>query len=349
VRAEPTTIGAPAAGPWVRASLVVIVGLLAIVSVTSHQLTPFAMIAATALLVLFSRTTLRWLPVMIAIMTAVWVTFAGYTFLAGHLEPLLQDIGNPVGATQTGVVARLRGSEGHAFVVTERIAFSLAVWGVAGLGMLRRWWEGHWDIAAALLAGFPFGLIALQSYGGEIFLRVYLIALPAMAFFAAAAIRPGGIFRGWLTGLLVVALSMAAAGGFVVARYGNEIADIVTPGELEAVDRMQALAGPESVLATINYNSPIRYRNVERFDFFDIPSTHAPLPELEIVGMLSDYAQGRPALLLISRGQLALEGLNGATEAEVGAFLAGLDASPALEVAFRNDDATVYRLVGPAP
>jgi hypothetical protein len=345
IEPEPTTVAAPGAGGWARGSLVIVVAVLALFSVTSHQLTPFAMIAVSTGLVVLSRTTLRWMPLLIAIMTGVWIAFAGYSYLAGHLEPLLQDIGDPGGAAQAGVVARLQGSEGHGFVVRERIGFSLVVWGLAGIGVLRRLWAGHWDLAAGLLAAFPFGLIALQSYGGEIFLRVYLIALPAMAFFAAAAILPGRILRPWLAGVVLVVATMGLSAGFVVARYGNEIADVVTRAEVAAVDRMHELATPDTVMATLNYNSPIRYRNVERFDFFDIPSSAGTLAQVDVVGWLERYAQDRPALMLLSRGQLALEGLNGATDDEIAAFVARLDGTPGLEIAFRNEGGTVYRLV----
>ena len=341
----PTTVP-PAASHRVRVALVLVLVAVAAISVTSHQLTPFAMVGASLVLVLFGRTTLRWLPLLVGVMTAVWVAFAGYTFLAGHIEPLLQDIGNVGGAGQSGVVDRIRGNDGHMMVVTERIAFSLVVWGLGGLGVLRRLWAGHWDIAAVLLAAFPFGLIPLQSYGGEIFLRVFLLALPGMAFLAASAVLPPDRVKASVVMVFLVVLTLPMALGFVIGKHGNEIADIVTPAELEATDRMHELATPDTVMAVVNYNSPIRYRNVEMFDFFDVPSSAGGLTVDNVVTQLDDYAQGRPTLLLVSRAQLALERLNGATADQLDAFVASLDASPRLEIAFRNPDGTVYRLAG---
>lgn len=341
----PSTI-APTTDHRVRGALILVLVGLAAISVSSHQLTPFAMVGASLVLVLFGRTTLRWLPLVVGVMTAVWVVFAGYTFLAGHIEPLLRDIGNVSGAGQSGVVDRIRGNDGHMMVVTERIAFSLVVWGLGGLGVLRRLWSGHWDIAAVLLAFFPFGLIPLQSYGGEIFLRVFLFALPGMAFLGAAAILPPERTKAPVVMAFLVVLTLPMVFGFVVGKHGNEIADIVTPAELEATDRMHALATPDTVMAVVNYNSPIRYRNVEAFDFFDVPSSDGGLNVTNVVTQLDAYAQGRPALLLVSRGQLALERLNGATADQLAAFTASLDASKRLAIVFHNADGTVYRLVG---
>ena len=107
----------------------------------------------------------------------------------------------------------------HVFVVQFRLAMTLGFWVLALYGFLRRVRHGYLDLDAVALAFVPFGLLALQSYGGEMLLRVYLFSLPFMAFLAAAAFipSPSRPLSAWPTRALAV-----AALGLILALMGPD-------------------------------------------------------------------------------------------------------------------------------
>ena len=73
--------------------LAVLLGIF-VVSTTSHQLTPFDMIAACLGLVVVRRCTITGLPVLLAVIVTGWISFATIGFWSGHLGVLFGDLGN---------------------------------------------------------------------------------------------------------------------------------------------------------------------------------------------------------------------------------------------------------------
>ena len=338
-------VGAPDQPPAARAGMLVAIVAMVAVSVASHQLTPFAMIGASLALVVVGRTRLVSMPILVSVLAGLWLVFPGFTFVAGHFGSLVADIGDPTGTAGSGVVARVRGSEGHLFVVLERIAYTLIFWGIAAVGGLRRLRAGHWDLAAVVLAGYPFGLIVLQSYGGEIFLRVFLFALPPMSFFAAAAIAPVVRLRPVVNAAILVAVTLAMTAGFVVARYGNEAADLVTPAELAAVDRMYTAVPPGSVVALLNYNAPVRYRSFEAYEYVTLRTPAGGLRADSIARQLDGVRGDSEAFVFMTPAQAALAQLLGVTAPELDAVRADLAASPLFRAEFDTEGGTLYRYV----
>jgi len=303
------------------------------------------MIAASLALVVLGRTALVTMPIVVAVIAALWVAFAGYPFLAGHLPSLLEDIGNPGGAAGSGVVGRVRGNPGHTAVVLERILYSLAFWGIAAVGLWRRGRAGHRDVAAAGLAAVPFGLVGVATYGGEIFLRVFLLSLPAMAFLAAAAFpwRPQvGRLR---SGALLVLVSAVLGAGFLVGRYGNERADYLTSDELVAVNRAIETVGDEGIVAVLNFNTPIRVRAFETTSIVDLSGTPGLPTATQIAARLETLDQTRPIYLWVTSGQIALDELLGATPADATALRADLGSSARFRVQFQTPETTLYRWI----
>jgi hypothetical protein len=326
-----------------RVGMLLIVVALATISAASHQLTPFAMIGASLALVIVGRTSLKSLPILVALITILWVSFAGQEFLLGNLSSLLHDVGNAGGTTGSAIGSRVRGSPGHVFVVLERILFSGAFWGLAFLGILRRLRVGIWDVAAVALAVVPFGIIGLQSYGGEIFLRVFLFTLPPMAFLAAAAIFPVSYDRSRLQTVFLVLLSAGMAVGFVIGRYGNERADIVEPGELAITDQVYRTVPQGSLVATVDYNSPILYRFYEEYRHFELAEPVEQLTPAIVAKELEATREGRPAYLFLTSGQERLEGLLGMPDGAWQQLTSALDVSPLFHTEVSSADGTLYR------
>ena len=342
------------AGPEARLTdrqqigLVAIVALLFGFSVASHQLTPFAIMGGVTLLVIFGRLRPRSLVVIMAVLLTAWLTFMASTFLAGHLAGLLEQVGSPGDFAQTNVANRLRGSDGHLFVIQFRLFFTLAVWALALIGGLRRIWSGRLDLSLALLAVAPFSLILLQGYGGEMLLRVFLFSLPFMAFFIAAAMFPTARPSSWALSLVIMIASIGLLGGFIISRYGNEKADLVSAAEFEAVEVAADLAAPGDTLASVNHAIPLGYRDWHETRIGSL-AARTPLDQVGVMISLLPEAisDGQSGYLIITRSNEAYAELFGGVDAaEWDRLMRIVEGRIELEPVFRNRDATIYKYIG---
>src|SRR5690606_16281651 len=162
-------------------------------------------------------------------------------------------VSGPVGSVGTNIDAnlteRFRGSPGHIFINYMRSGMSLGVWGLAFLGILRRVRRGYRDWGLILLAATPFPLLALQAYGGELLLRIYLYSVPFMAFLGAALFyTTPRLGRSLLASLLLFVTCVILLAGFLFARYGNERMTYFTADEFDAVEFLYDTAEPGSQL-----------------------------------------------------------------------------------------------------
>ncbi len=180
-----------AASTHAQRVLLVIALLAVVISVVgSHQLTPFAMVSATAALSIVGWCRLRTLPLAILLITVLWVLYMASVFLLGHLHGLVGDVGAVDSTVNSSVGGRIYGSSGHTFIVQLRVFSTLLLWGLAMLGFARQALGGRLSVGLIALAASPFPLLALQSYGGEVLLRIGLFSLPFMAFGAASLFVP---------------------------------------------------------------------------------------------------------------------------------------------------------------
>lgn len=254
------------------ALMAMVIGLFA-ATVASHQLTPFATAVAIGALVVTRQCTGRLLPLLMGTLVAAWVVFMASTYLAGHLEQLLDSVGQVSQSTDANFNDRLGGSPGHLFVVQARMATVGALVLLAAVGWVRsrRSGDSRWPLV--LLGVAPLPLPILQPYGGEMLLRVVLFALPTLAFFAAAALlgaRPFGRMRLSSTVPLFVVGSVLAT-AFLVTRYGNERLDHFTASDVRAVEILYdeapsgalLLAGVENLPWKAQEYEAYRYRTVE--------------------------------------------------------------------------------------
>ncbi len=110
-----------------------------------------------------------------------------------------------------------------------------------------------------IVGAAPFILPVLQPYGGEIFLRVFLFALPATAFFIATAAFPdAGKGCGRSSVVTIAAAGCLLLLGFQFTRYGNERMDNFTPSDVAAVQALYRIAPRGSNLMAGNDNLPWR-------------------------------------------------------------------------------------------
>ena len=347
----PPDIPSPPTNRFQRIWLLSSIALLYMVITISHQLTPFATVGAIALLVIGGRSKYPVLPVAMAIVAALWLRFGASAYWAGHGSHITEQVGSLDQSVGSNVGDRLSGSPGHHNVVYLRTIMTLAFWLLAGLGCLRRISRGHRDFTFALLAISPFPLIAAQSYGGEILLRVYLFALPFMAFFVAAIFyRSEEVGGSWKTTATIIAVSMIALGSFFVTRYGNERQDYFTQAEVDAANELYETAPPNSVILAGTVKAPWKFRDYEVHkhttltDHMDDISPDGGAPDLDAIADILGSSRYNGGYLFITRSEIANDELFGLIPGGLGTLESRIAASPKFLLVYENADAWIFTL-----
>ncbi|GAA4077436.1 hypothetical protein [Nonomuraea soli] len=348
---------------------------LFVAAVASHQITPFMMLGVLTAFLLFKRTKLSWaLPFFFGLMVLGWISYQTVGFWAGNIDSIFGSLGRILTNLQSNTGDRIAGSDPeHALVLQVRLGILAAVLSLAAIGLLRRLRRGVFDRAALILMCVPVIALGLQSYGGEIGLRIYMFALPGACLLAAYAFFPNlpadsedardetiPIKRGAprfnpritraisLTMALVVAMGLSMA--FLVARYGNEKFERVTSGEVAA---MRYIYENDKPSARVMYlvpkegqeSTPIlpwAERDLEYINW-NLQAAVKPDPTQigDVVAKLK--ASPRNTFLVATSAQYAYLQLNEGFPADWGPrFIAALDASKDLKKVYSNKDAAVY-------
>jgi len=263
---------------------VILIGVFA-VDVSSHPLTPFFVLGGVTALVIFRRCKPFWLPILMAAMIGMWFIFMANSFIAGHLSMILGSFGKFNISVTSNVSNRVVGSPEHIFITKFRLIMTALLLLLAFLGGVRRFRTDHHDLTYALLAAAPFPLFLVQDYGGEMLLRVYLFALPFLAFFAAAlffsnapatqksstssaSINPKPARLVLLrTTLAIMVASVALLGGFLFTRYGNERNDYISQPMLTGMHYLYRVAPANSVLIAAWEGGPWYFQDYEKYDY----------------------------------------------------------------------------------
>lgn len=332
-----------------QSGLIAVIILMFAAIVSSHQLTPFAVLTGVSLLVLLNRCRLRNLPLLMAIMILAWIAYMTADFLDGHLRGLLSDIGNLGKSLNKNVTTRVQGSPQHTLIIYLRLMMTLTIWGLALLGGLRRLRKGYSDVSFVLLTIAPFTLLGFQSYGGEALLRAYFFNLPFIAFFAAALVYPTLSQRtsGHLVFITVV-ISVFLLAGFQFTRYGNERMDFVTHKDVAGFEYLYKVAQPKSLFITPSPYLPWAFRDVEKFSYTPKIKEFADNNLDAIAAFMADKRYPA-AYLVINHNQIAYAELFSGEPAGWGKRLKqNLLASGKFSQLFDNGDVTIFTLKGAA-
>jgi hypothetical protein len=332
-------------------------------TVASHQLTPFALLVSAALLATPRLITLRSLPVLMAVMVGVWISYMAVTFLAGHAEMVFKPLGLKESAA-VNVQGRLQGSSEHVVVVYTRLAMAAIVWLLAAVGALRGRRHLHRYLACLALTVAPFPLLVLQPYGGEMLLRVYLLSLPFCALFLAALLTTprSGATLGAPRVLVAILVIAVLTGGFLVSRYGNQTIDVFTPQEVEGVSQLYRLAPKGSLLLAGDGNLPWKYRDYGGYEYKTLDEYRLDFGSKDrlagSVASIMDARSGSQAFLIVTRSQRETVKLLGVRPPSKGPvdiadgdqwlthLETALQSSPEFDVLFQNRDSTIFTLRG---
>ena len=323
-------------------------GLLAVILVmfgalsASHQLTPFALIGVVIVLVLLGRIILSGLPAAMVVIVGSWLSYMTVTYLQGHLADMVARIGSVDTTVAANLTDRFRGSPGHVAVLVVRSLSSVGLWSLAAVGSIREMMSRRTDLTWTILAGAPFTLLLLQTYGGEMLLRVYLFALPFMSLLAASALL-GPLAPSPRRVLAVVMVgSLVFLGVFMISRYGNERMDLITPDEAAGMAKLYEIAPPDSQLVALSDNVFWRYQDYELYHYAVVTDE---VLEFDVPGILATMRAraDTPGYLIQSRAQLAALELFYSLPADRGDEIArALEGTPGVRIAYENPDITIY-------
>jgi len=339
--------------------LMVLIGLFA-ATVPSHQLTPFVMLGVLAVLVVVGRSELRGLPVLFAVMVAVWVGFLAEPYWRGHFDELFGGIGGVGGNVSSSVSGRIEGgSSTHQLVLYARVALAGSVMALACWGWWRRRDHKYRERSLLVLTFVPFLGFGMQSYGGEMALRVFMFALPGAALLAALALFPRtGVTakererdQFSLAPLAALMAGLVLVGGFLVARWGNEPFERVRPGEIAAMEYVYEHDRPTARLLwvsddpvnTVTPAMPWGSKDMERVEY--VPTLAPPDPVL-VSGLVKSLKDAGPnSYLIINRSQvISLQMDVGYSASWDTRLIHNLDERKELRKVYVNEDATIYAM-----
>jgi hypothetical protein len=199
----------------------------------------------------------------------------------------------------------------------------------------------------------------MQSYGGEMALRVFMFALPGAALLAGLALFPRtGVTaeerdkdRMSLAPLAALVAGLLLMGGFLVARWGNEPFERIRPGEVAAMDYVYAHDDPTVRLLWLSNDTvdnvtpamPWGARDMEKVQY--VP-TLAPTDPVLVSGLVKSLKDAGPnSYLMINVSQVTYLRMDvGYSATWESRLVKSLDDRQELTKVLVNDDVTMYAL-----
>ncbi|WP_405857852.1 lipopolysaccharide biosynthesis protein [Streptomyces sp. NBC_01515] len=341
------------------ALLLVLIGLFA-ASVPAHQLTPFVMLGVLTVLVLLGRSELRGLPILFGVLVAVWLGFMAEPYWSGHFNDLFGGVGGVGSNVSTSVSGRIQGgSSTHKLVLYTRVLLAGGVMAFACWGWWRRRDHKYRERSLLVLTFVPFLGFGMQSYGGEMALRVFMFAVPGAALLAGLALFPrtGATAkerekdRVSLAPLAALLAGLLLMGGFLVARWGNEGFERVRPGEVAAMNYVYAHDKPTVRLLwlsddTVNDVTPAIPWGAKDMERVNYVPTLAPSDPVLVSGLVKALKDAGPnSYLMLNKSQVVSLQLDAGYSATwESRLIQNLDNRQELKKVLVNADVTMYSL-----
>jgi hypothetical protein len=334
-----------------RVGLVLIVILILIAIVSTHQLTPLMLIVGLSGLALAKTYQLRSLPVLAAAITVGWMIYLAVGYFHGSIKSIVDSIQALITNFHTNLINLSISSPGQALVARMDRALTALVIGLGILGCVRRLRAGKWDLPAIVLVLTPLPMLAIP-YGGEIIFRVYYFTLPFLAFFAAGVFFPtphmGQSIR---TSILILATSCVMLVGFGFGYYGKELINYFPPEEVDAANYIADHAQSGALIYSAAWDWPLQVRNYENYQYESFTSFEESYREQilkdPVDTIAKEMANFPSAYLIITNSQKADVNMTGVMPAgSLDKVQAALTGSARFRVVYRNADAIVFTLAG---
>ncbi|HEY5822116.1 MAG TPA: FHA domain-containing protein [Propionibacteriaceae bacterium] len=248
------SINAPVAA-LPRAWLPTAVLLAFAVAIASHQLTPYLSLLVLLPLFLLGYFRPAWLVVAMGVLTLL--------YLAPNLAYINDKYGvlssfNPLDNATSSLLDRSRLSLGEVWSGRASYAITGLLYGCAVVGLVRRARASR--LRQAVVVGWmmvaPALLLAVQSYGGEGRLRVYLFSLPWCAIAAGWAFWPGEAALRRAGRVVLSALLGVLCALFAVSYYSPERETQLAPADVSAALWLDDNSRPGDILLSTSPRFP---------------------------------------------------------------------------------------------
>lgn len=341
-----------------RSIVLAIVVLLFLAIVASHQLTPFMLMSALAVLVLGRHTGPSWLPLVLAALTTLWLALVANTYLAHNMSWISAAFGNLGGNTSSGFQLASVPPDINLINDADRVlSGGLALLAIVGWIRLGRSRAPRG--LPAVLALSPIPLLVVNNYSGEMLLRVLLFSTPWLSLLAASAIYPVRqtvVSSRWTASLrrtlpcaLVAALLVTLTPLFFLAYFGKERSNYFTPRERAAASWLQARVPHGALVLAATTNVPLMSSRLDEYDFAfleDLPSRQRdevdahPIPAVK-----SMVAKKGRTFVFLTRGEAIDNRYTGILpQGAVDKVNSALAHDPEFRMVFHNADAVVYEI-----
>lgn len=228
----------------------------------THQLTPFAIIGQLAVLAVVGRFRGRGLLLVAVLAVTVYILVAARDFWMTQLSLILGS-GDTAGTLRAGIIDRLTGDTGQVAVKLLRILVPGLTWMLAIAGAWV-YWRRRRDLVPIALAAVPMAFAAVQSYGGELFLRVVLYGLPILAILGTDALRALVHRHRSREKLFAVGL-FATFATLVFIRGGNDSYMLVTSQDVAMTRQVYATTAPGSEVVPLISVGPYGVTGIDTF------------------------------------------------------------------------------------
>jgi hypothetical protein len=228
-----------------------------------HQLTPFAIIGQLVLLAVVGRFRGRGLVIVAIVALVAYFIVGARDFWSGQISLLLGS-GDESNAVEEGILARLAGDVGQVGVKLLRILVPGLTWLLAIAGAWV-YWKRRRDLVPIFLAAVPMAFAAVQSYGGELFLRIVLYGLPVLTILGVDALRAyvrGGRERGRGREKLLAVGMLLLFPVLVLIRGGNEAYMVVTQEDITMTRAAFAETPPGSKIVSLDDTGPYAMQGI---------------------------------------------------------------------------------------
>ena len=326
--------------------------------VPTHQLTPFWVLGAATLLVIFRRVRPWW---AVAAMIVIAGAYLALNFSAVAPYGILSG-GNPVNNATSNVT--MVGLPSREFTSLICRGLSAGVFAAAALSAVWAWRTHRRHVLLqAILAFSALGLLLGQSYGGEAIFRVYLYSLLGCALLIAPFFVM--LLDGWRRGPLRSIGALGAVSGALAAALAGLYSFVAlwpivveTRDQVETMDAItaQAPAGSRFLMmyaggmptrTNANY-AALTLRN-PYFDYslaFDLNGNTTTFPTAEQLGYLEWKIdeQREPTFIAFStQSSRTIEYYGGFSPGAVQTFQQVLRESPQWRVIHEGKDSVVFR------
>ena len=340
--------------PSPRRTRALVIGLILVLdagAVISHQLSPYMLLFGLAALCYFQVIKPWWLVAAVGVLTFGFLVF-NLDYINQHFDLFASlDPFQNVQPPATTAPDPLPGKQFHA---RTAMTLSLLVWLLAAIGIarqLRRRNPAAVPVGLSTLA--PTVMIAMQNYGGEAILRIFLFSLPFASPAVVWAIAPAsGVWRlRRAPGVLMTVGALTAL--FIPAFLGQEETNIIPADEVTGAEYFYRHAVPGSRLYVFGANAPFRNAgDYPRFFDGDDPLRHpqacTPKPDQAIVKMITAIPE--PAehnyLVFSTSGTTLAHVLGYCKPDEVARIEHALASSDKLGLWYSSANIRIYELLG---